>query len=179
MTQENLTLIVQLHEKWLRNESDGVRADLSNPILRGADLRGADLRGAYLSDAILRDADLSGANLSGVILTNADLSRTILHGADLRGAYLRGADLSAADLSGANLIGAIKVPMHCKLSHGVTEGQIHIGCDQMSIDEWDKFFASDSEFETPRGTPEFRQMQAVYNGYKAYLTTLDEEPNEQ
>jgi uncharacterized protein YjbI with pentapeptide repeats len=49
MTQENLTRIVQLHEKWLRNESDGVRANLSFADQRGADLRGAYLTGADLS----------------------------------------------------------------------------------------------------------------------------------
>jgi len=199
MTHANLTLIVEQHEKWLRNESDGVRANLRNANLSFADLAGAnlsdadlsgadlsfaDLAGANLSDAIIIDAYLHGCNLTNADLTGADLRNANLSFVDLRGANLRGADLRRAnlratdlrgvDLSGTNLTRAIKVPMHCKWSHGITAGQIHIGCDRMSIDEWDKFFASDSEFETPRGTPEFRQIQAVYNGYKAYLTTLNE-----
>jgi len=82
ITKEEL----ELHAKWLCNESDGVRlvkasADLSGAYLSGANLSGADLRGAYLSGAYLSDADLSGADLSGACLSGANLS-----GADLRGA---------------------------------------------------------------------------------------------
>ena len=91
MTQCDLNTIIQLHEKWLRGELGGKKADLS-----GADLRGADLRYADLSYADLSYADLCGA----------DLSYADLRYADLRGANLRGADLSGADLSGADLRGA-------------------------------------------------------------------------
>ncbi len=123
-------------------------ANLSGAYLSDADLSGADLRGAYLSDA-----DLSGANLRG-----ADLS-----GANLRGAYLRG----------ANLRGAVKIPMYCKWTHGITnENLIHIGCEKRTIEEWDKFFASNDIISTERNTPEFKQIQAIYEAYKAYLTFL-------
>lgn len=53
MTQCDLNTIIQLHEKWLRREPGGKKANLSS----------ADLRGADLSDADLSDADLSGANV--------------------------------------------------------------------------------------------------------------------
>ena len=76
MTQCDLNTIIQLHEKWLRREPGGKKANLSS-----ADLRGADLSGADLSHADLRYADLSGADLSG-----ADLSHADLRYADLRGA---------------------------------------------------------------------------------------------
>jgi hypothetical protein len=115
ITQEDL----DLHAKWLRGESDGVRyvsvigkinvetdlrhADLSNADLRGADLRGTNLRGTNLRGTNLSDADLSNADLSGANLSNADLSGANLSNADLRGADLRHADLSNADLRGANL----------------------------------------------------------------------------
>ena len=112
--------------------------------------------------ANLRDVDLSYANLSG-----ADLS-----GAYLSGAYLSGADLSGAYLSGADLSGAIKVPMYCKWKHGITDGMIHIGCEKRTIEEWDIFFASDNIIQTDRNTEEFKQIQAVYNAYKAYLLTF-------
>ena len=81
MTQEEMKSLLELHEKWILNKSDGVRLDLSN-----ADLSGVDLKYANLKYANLRHANLSGADLSG--------------------SYLRRADLSVADLSGANLIGA-------------------------------------------------------------------------
>ena len=83
MTQCDLNTIIQLHEKWLRGELGGKKADLSYADLRYADLRSANLR--Y--------ADLHGA----------DLSYADLRGADLSGADLRGANLSYADLRYANV----------------------------------------------------------------------------
>ena len=83
MNQEELQKILEAHKKWINSEDDGVRADLSEANLSGAELRGADLSGA----------ELRGANLRGANLSDADLS----------GADLRGANLSDADLRGANL----------------------------------------------------------------------------
>ena len=48
MTKEELALILDKHKKWLNDDPDGKRADLS---------------GADLCDADMSDADLSGANL--------------------------------------------------------------------------------------------------------------------
>ena len=87
---ENLKSI-QAHQKWLKGEEGGKRANL-----QGANLQRADLRGANL-----QRADLQRANLQ-----RADLQRANLQGADLRGANLQGADLQGADLQGANLQGA-------------------------------------------------------------------------
>ena len=42
----NISKIINLHVKWLKNEPDGERADLRYANLRGADLRGADLSNA-------------------------------------------------------------------------------------------------------------------------------------
>ncbi|EAD1954457.1 pentapeptide repeat-containing protein [Listeria monocytogenes] len=82
MKQEELDIILENHEKWLRDEG-GERADLSY-----ADLSNADLRHADLSNADLREADLREVNLSY---------------ADLREADLRHADLREVNLSYANL----------------------------------------------------------------------------
>ena len=101
MTQEEMKSLLELHEKWILNKSDGVRLDLSD-----ADLRDANLKGANLRFADLRFADLRHANLQDANLRFADLSGTDLSGANLSGTILRRADLSVADLSGANLIGA-------------------------------------------------------------------------
>lgn len=82
--------------------------------------------------------------------------------------------LQGANLEGADLQGAIKMPIYCKWSHGITDSNlIQIGCEKKTIEEWDDFFASDEVIETERNTPEFKQIQAVYNAYKAYLTTLN------
>ncbi|MCL0022936.1 pentapeptide repeat-containing protein [Listeria monocytogenes] len=92
MNQAELDVVIEKHEKWLR-DGYGERADLS-----GANLRGANLSYANLSYADLRRADLSGANLRRANLRGANLS-----GANLSGANLRGANLSGANLRGANL----------------------------------------------------------------------------
>ncbi|EAC5315264.1 TPA_asm: hypothetical protein GHE59_13810 [Listeria monocytogenes] len=68
MKQEELNIILENHEKWLRGEGDA-RANLRNADLRNAnlsdvDLRFADLRWANLRYADLRDADLSYADLN-------------------------------------------------------------------------------------------------------------------
>ncbi|HAA0422637.1 TPA_asm: hypothetical protein GDL13_00015 [Listeria monocytogenes] len=125
MNQAELDVVIEKHEKWLRDGygeranlsyADLRRADLSGANLRRANLRGANLSYANLSYADLRRADLSGANLRGANLSGANLSYANLSYADLRRADLSGANLSyanlsyadlrRADLSGANLRGA-------------------------------------------------------------------------
>jgi len=148
-------------------------ADLCGANLRDADLRDANLRGADLRGANLRGADLCGANLRDANLRDANLRGADLRGADLRGADLCGANLRGADLCGADLRDAIKLPLYCRWNIGITKDLIHIGCKKMTIEEWDKFFNSDEEFETNRGTEEFIQIQACYEAYKSYLTFLN------
>ena len=57
MKAEELKEILRLHKLWLKDKSDGCRANLSHANLSdanliGANLRGADLRGADLSYAL-------------------------------------------------------------------------------------------------------------------------------
>ena len=79
----NITEVLDLHAKWLRNEPDGKRANLVRADLRGADLYGADLERANLVRADLRGANLYGANLEGANLYGANLEGANLYGADL------------------------------------------------------------------------------------------------
>jgi hypothetical protein len=88
MNKEELKEILDSHKKWLNNEPDGKKADLSFANLSGADLRYANLRYANLRGADLSYADLRYANLS-----DADLSYANLRYANLRGANLSGAGL--------------------------------------------------------------------------------------
>ena len=62
LTQEEIQ-ILHLHAKWLADEVEGKRANLSKVNLSEADLRGADLSEADLREADLYEADLSGADL--------------------------------------------------------------------------------------------------------------------
>ena len=103
MIKEELDKVLELHKKWVKNEPEGKRADLSGAELYGADLSGAELYGADLGGADLSGAELYGADLGGADLGGADLSGANLIYANLRDANLNGADLLNADLRGANI----------------------------------------------------------------------------
>ena len=103
MNKRELDKILKLHEKWLRRESGGVRANLRSANLIGANLEDANLRSANLIGANLEDAELRRANLIGADLSDANLSDTNLKYTNLSDANLKGADLSDANLKYANL----------------------------------------------------------------------------
>ncbi|MHC5298491.1 pentapeptide repeat-containing protein [Listeria welshimeri] len=101
MNQAELDVVIEKHEKWLR-DGYGERANLRGANLSYADLSCANLRGANLRGANLSYADLSCANLRVANLSYADLSCANLRGANLSGANLSGANLSYADLNWIN-----------------------------------------------------------------------------
>ena len=97
------------------------------------------------------------------------LKEARLEGANLQGAYLQGANLEGAYLRGANL------PMFSKWSMLKKENDIFsIGCKEKTFEEWDLFFASESEFETKRGSDDFIRIQAMYLANKVYYSFLNE-----
>ena len=120
--------------------ADLYRANLSRANLSGASLSGADLSRANLSRANLSRANLSGASLSGANLSGASLSGADLYRANLSRANLSGASLSGASLSGAE--GLIYFPLqifgHKHFIQTTGIGQLQIGCDVHSFDEWRK-----------------------------------------
>ena len=108
---EELQEILNAHAAWLKNPSEGARANLGGANLnwanlRGADLTRADLTRADLSRANLRRANLTEANLYKVDLTRAYLSEVNLNWANLSEANLTEAHLGGANLNWANLRGA-------------------------------------------------------------------------
>jgi len=98
MKIEELDKKLELHRKWLNDETDGIRLNLRDAYLQYANLQDADLRGAYLQYANLQHANLQDADLRGADLRGADLQYADLRDADLRGAYLQRAYLQGADL---------------------------------------------------------------------------------
>ena len=62
-TKEELAGILQKHEKWLKSEDGGEKANLRYSNLSHSDLRGSNLSGSDLSCSDLRDSDLSGSDL--------------------------------------------------------------------------------------------------------------------
>ena len=103
MKNLELNKVLDLHERWLNNKDDGVRANLAEADLSRTYLAEADLRKASLSASNLYEANLHGANLSEAELDIANLCGADMRGADLRVANLRGADLREADLREADL----------------------------------------------------------------------------
>ena len=99
-------------------------------------------------------------------------------GADLSGARLSGANLYNANLYNANLYNAKNkefafMPIFCKWQTSIIGDKIKIGCKRKTIAEWDLWFESNEEFDTERGTEDFKQIQAVYKSYKAYINFLN------
>jgi len=155
MEQSELNIILEEHAKWLKDDSTGKRANLSEANLRYANLSRADLRYANLTEANLTDANLTYANLSGADLryanlreanlTDANLREADLSEADLTYTGLSEADLSEADLIGADLRGAIGNDREIRtllteFYHVTyTSDQMAIGCEQHAITDWFKF----------------------------------------
>lgn len=116
-----------------------------------------------LLEAIKTGADLYGANLEGANL----------EGANLRGANLRGADLRGADLEGVKNKETAVLPMFCKWLFGIRGNKIKIGCKEKTIEEWDSWFSGTEVFGTERDTKDFKQIEAVYQALKSYLTIIN------
>ena len=169
MNAEDLQKVLEEHKEWIIDSSKGKRANL-----RDANLERSDWRGAYLQGADLRGADLQGANLRGTNLERANLRGANLERADLRGAYLERANLERADLRGAYLKNTV-LPMYCIWSASVIDKTlIKIGCETKTPKEWEEWLEGTDEFETPRNTPEFKQIEAVIRAHITYLKVLNE-----
>ena len=65
MKQQELDVILEKHNLWVKDEAGGERADLEGANLEGAYLKGANLMDANLRNANLRNANLMDANLWG------------------------------------------------------------------------------------------------------------------
>jgi hypothetical protein len=111
--------------------------------------------------------------LSSANLRLADLRSANLRSANLHSANLRSANLYSADLRSAENKDTAYLPIFCKWDHSIIGDKIQIGCKVKTIEDWDSFFASNEVYSTERNTEDFKQIQAVYEAYKAYLTFLN------
>lgn len=103
---EDIKKILQEHQRWLKDPSQGKRADLSFCELSNLNLSRVNLAHAKLTGAGLANAKLVEANLERADLFSADLELADLTGANLFGTDLRGACLNEACLANANMNGA-------------------------------------------------------------------------
>ena len=102
MDQTTLNEILRKHKLWLKNDPNGLRANLRHADLEDADLKNTDLSYANLADANLKSANLRYANLEGANLENANLEDANLEDANLRYAVLEGTHLTNAILTQTN-----------------------------------------------------------------------------
>ena len=125
VTKDQLSEIIRLHIKWLNKCDGGVRADLRDANLRGADLRYADLIGA----------DLRDANLIGVDLRYADLRRADLTGAELGDTFKESYDPTLK----AKILKAVESPKNalkmdqwhsCESTHCIAGWAVHLSGDK-------------------------------------------------
>ena len=78
ISKKELKNILEKHKRWLMNEKDGKRANLSYTDLSNADLNYAELQYADLNHANLAKANLYHANLQFANLTQAKLPKQII-----------------------------------------------------------------------------------------------------
>src|ERR1022692_1353046 len=107
LSQSELDMIVEAHERYISGRPGGKRAALRFVDFTGLEFSGRNLADADLSASVFDSARMAGtrldrANLFGSDLRSADLRGASLGRADLRGACLRGANLTNADLTGAD-----------------------------------------------------------------------------
>jgi hypothetical protein len=159
-------------EKAVKERVNLSYSDLSGLNLRGSNLSGLNLRNSYLSGSDLRNSNLRNSDLSGSNLRNSDLRGSNLSGSNLRGSNLLGSNLLGSNLSGSENKELAYFQIFCIWNHCILGDKIKIGCQVKNIEEWEVFFNSKEEYSTKRNTPEFKQIQAVYLAYKAYLIHL-------
>ena len=138
MTQKELENALEEHKKWLHNEEDGIKLNLS-----GKKLKYANLSGMNLSRANLSDTDFSGANFSLSNLSGANLSCT-----DLSDANFKGANFSDTDLRWANTINTVGLDAICvqlntsdknrQIQYYVQLRKVTAGCFSGTLDELKK-----------------------------------------
>ena len=168
MTQEELKIALELHKKWLSNESDGVRLDLSGTDFYGLDLRSMDLSYADLSGMDLSYEDLSRTNLQGADLSYADLSGTKLYYANLHNT-----NLHSTNLSRANTINVIGIDVICvqlntsdknrQIQYYVQLEKVTAGCFSGTLDELKK--AVDEKHD---------KDSVIYKRYQIALKTIED-----
>ncbi len=113
ITKEQLDEVIKQHGLWLKDHSQGKRAELNgysfgNHVtdvaydLSGADLSEADLSGSSFVKAKLSGINLSGAKLEGTVFINVDLTDAVLDDVNLQGGTINHSDLTRAHAVRAN-----------------------------------------------------------------------------
>ncbi|MBM3506504.1 MAG: pentapeptide repeat-containing protein [Alphaproteobacteria bacterium] len=97
VTPRELVDILRKHERYVKRQADGARADL----------RGEDLSGLRLPGLKLQDASLAGADFHNSDISQGDFSGADLYGANLERAVASAANFERADMRGIRLCGSL------------------------------------------------------------------------
>ena len=117
-TKKTVQQAIDLHKKWLNNEPDGKRLDVSNKIVKFdfklsdfSSFKDVNFSGADFSDAYFIGTNFNGTNFSGADFSGADFSNTYFidtdfHDANFNGAYFIHTNFSNADFKDTDFNGA-------------------------------------------------------------------------
>lgn len=99
MTQEELNILIDKHEKWLDDRSQGKQLELNS-----LELKGFDISKRILINSILKNVDLSESSCEGVTFYgDSFLSCVKFCGANLKKAEFTDCEMENVDFTGANL----------------------------------------------------------------------------
>lgn len=107
MTGEELKNILDLHEKWLNGEPDGVQAELRDVNLSGIYLADKNLSKAFLCHVILKGSILDNTNLKHTRLLYVNLEHSSLRNTNLESAMLCKVNFSDSNIGGANFCNSV------------------------------------------------------------------------
>lgn len=104
MTQEELNFLMDEHDKWLHNRSQGRRLELHN-----VNLQGCNISKRWLIGSILENVNLSNSNCENVSFygDNTNLKNVKFCGANLRKAEFSQSKIENIDFGDANLEEAV------------------------------------------------------------------------
>ncbi|MDP6344456.1 MAG: pentapeptide repeat-containing protein, partial [Alphaproteobacteria bacterium] len=131
MTPAEFVRAIRLHDRFVKRQHGGERADLSGESLAGLRLQGINFRGAVLDGTDFSKCTLNGADFQNANLSSAKFDEIVSEDANFRVADLRGASFKAAKLKRASFKGADMRPLdapkggetlYCNLSGAFLEG---------------------------------------------------------
>ncbi len=115
ITKEQLDEVIKAHGLWLKDRSQGKRAELNDYRfgdphgstvfdLSGIDLSDADLSGSSFFKAKLIGTNLSGAKLEGAHFMNVDMTDAVLDDSNIQNGSITHSDLTRVHAQRANFI---------------------------------------------------------------------------
>ncbi len=113
MTQEELTHLLDEHDKWHLDRSKGRKLELKNLNLKGFFIGSRDLFQAVLENIDLSESDCKAVRMAYTNLKNVNFSRANLKKADLNDCEMENVDFTGANLEEAEMMSFV-IAKHLK-----------------------------------------------------------------